>query len=264
MDPITLNPLGPEWIWGVWIDSWREIAILRPGQEGLLPPGIFKKGGHMRCFRIHAPLAGIALGVVLASGCGRDEVEVYEVPKGSETIAAPQEQGQTAQPPRERIGETASTPQFRDSTATWDIPEGWREMPDPPPMRLATYVTDGPSGDVEIAITRFPGDVGGILANLNRWRGQVGLGSINEGELDNHVEYFTLPGFEGYYSHMRGPQQHMIAVGIHEEAIDQTWFVRVTTDGASAEAVKDEVLEFAKSFRSDGVVETTEPRSTTY
>ncbi|MCC5875692.1 MAG: hypothetical protein JJU11_05675 [Candidatus Sumerlaeia bacterium] len=207
----------------------------------------------------------ILAGVILTTGCGRDEVEVYELPKGSETIAeAAGQQETTAPPPRERISQSAATPEFRDSAATWDTPENWQEMPDPPPMRLKTYVTDGPSGEVEIAITRFPGDVGGILANINRWRGQVGLGPISEGELGNHIESFTLPGFEGYFTHLRGPQQHMLAAGIWEEAIDQTWFVRVTTDPTNAEAVKDEVLEFARSFRTDGVVETTEPQYTTY
>ena len=45
----------------------------------------------------------------------------------------------------------------------------------PAPMRKATFGVPAGSAEADLSITAFPGDVGGELANINRWRGQVGL-----------------------------------------------------------------------------------------
>lgn len=50
-------------------------------------------------------------------------------------------------------------------------------------MRKATYVIVGDGGaSAELAISAFPGDVGGEIANVNRWRGQVGLAPVSDAE----------------------------------------------------------------------------------
>lgn len=230
----------------------------------------------------HVPAAGfLCLGIAGLSGCGGDEVETYDVPKGSETIAetateAPPPamgQGQELPPGHPPIGdapmagESALPPghppvegstgsmQAAPSETPWTAPEGWEPLADVPPMRLATYIIEDPEGPVEVAISRFPGDVGGVLANINRWRGQVGLPPVGEGDLEELVARFEAPGFEGYEVHLRGPQLHMLASGIHDLAADHTWFVRVTTAEGPADRVQDEVFAFARSFmamESDG------------
>lgn len=58
---------------------------------------------------------------------------------------------------------------------TWTAPAAWQPKA-ASSMRKATYVVTGEGGaTAELAISAFPGDVGGEVANLNRWRGQVGL-----------------------------------------------------------------------------------------
>lgn len=204
---------------------------------------------HNRKNRMHylALTTTFAAGLVLM-GCGSEEVQTYEVPKGSETISSPE--GTPAAPPRQPAA-AAPREEVAESTMTWELPDHWREHPDNPPMRLATFLADGPEGTVEIALSRFPGDVGGVLANINRWRSQVGLDPVTAADLDDLLELFSNDGTEGYFVHLEGPNTHMLAAGIFEVAINQTWFVRVTTDAASAGALKDEVLEFAKSFKAD-------------
>jgi hypothetical protein len=38
-----------------------------------------------------------------------------------------------------------------------------------------------PDGKAEVTVSAFPGDTGGLLANLNRWRGQIGLEPVQAG-----------------------------------------------------------------------------------
>lgn len=118
-------------------------------------------------------------------------------------------------------------------------------------MRLATYIIDSPAGEVEVAISRFAGDVGGMLANVNRWRGQIGLAAIGEEELPELLVAFNNPGFEGHFLHLRGPESDMLAASIFESAANQTWFVRVIAPPESSEAVKEEVFDFARTFGAE-------------
>jgi len=210
------------------------------------PPAFWGPSMHHSFWRFGGALIA-PLALIVLSACGAEEnIRTYSVPKGSETIGGP-----TASPHAHTHDHTHdhTIPTGAGSAeAIWIVPEGWREMPDNPPMRLATYIADGPHGDVEIAITRFPGDVGGMLANVNRWRSQMGLVPILEDELDDHLQEFGRPGFEGHFLRIEGVQSDMLAASIHETAADRTWFVRVITDSETADHVETEVFEFARTF----------------
>jgi len=75
-----------------------------------------------------------------------------------------------------------------DRPMEWKLPEGWQQVADAKANNPGHYATlrieskDKPS--LEMTVTKFPGTVGGLLANVNRWRGQVGLSPIEENELD--------------------------------------------------------------------------------
>ncbi|HEY8240193.1 MAG TPA: hypothetical protein VIH35_02040 [Kiritimatiellia bacterium] len=53
---------------------------------------------------------------------------------------------------------------------TWTCPDGWTEQPGNN-MRLATFLV-GPD-KIECTIVSFPGDAGGVKANVKRWLGQL-------------------------------------------------------------------------------------------
>lgn len=60
----------------------------------------------------------------------------------------------------------------------WTTPDGWTEQRGNP-MRIATFLV-GPE-KAECTLTAFPGTVGGIEENLQRWAGQIGLQATPEG-----------------------------------------------------------------------------------
>lgn len=63
----------------------------------------------------------------------------------------------------------------------WTTPEGWTQQPQAP-MRDLSFAF-GPNGEGECYLSRLPGAGGGLVANVNRWRGQMGLDPLTEAEI---------------------------------------------------------------------------------
>ncbi|HSP43211.1 MAG TPA: hypothetical protein VLO11_10100, partial [Luteolibacter sp.] len=102
-------------------------------------------------------------------------------------------------PPDEKTATHADHPSVagtagggKDGRVTWQTPDGWTPDPNASTMRYATLVARG-AGDAkaELAVTHFPGDVGGDLDNVNRWRGQIGLPPVTAAELPALVRNVT-------------------------------------------------------------------------
>lgn len=116
-------------------------------------------------------------------------------------------------------------------------------------MRVATYIAPDEAGPVEVALTRFGGNVGGELANVNRWRAQLGLPAIEPADLESAIVRFEVPGFDGYAARIESEAGVMLAYGVYERAGDQTWFVRATVpDAAVADRIEPGVREMARSI----------------
>jgi hypothetical protein len=188
------------------------------------------------------------LGWALLLGCGERGVGEQRVPKGAEPM--PAEQGgasSTAGTPGGDQGAGLPGP-GAIAAMPWVVPAGWRRLEDAGPMRVATFVAEVSGRPVEIAVTQFPGDVGGVLANVNRWRGQMGLGPIDEAGLEGAVSRFGTDAWSGYAVRVRGPEQHMLAAGVHERSAGRTWFVRATGPEADLDALEPEFTAFSRSI----------------
>ena len=96
----------------------------------------------------------------------------------------------------EPAAEPASAPAGR---LTWTAPAGWDEQP----RRMMREVTFALPGGGECYVTRLTGDAGGLRANLDRWRNQVGREPLTNEEfaglarvemLDQSVPVLELEG----------------------------------------------------------------------
>lgn len=191
--------------------------------------------------------------LLVAAGCEERGITEREVQKGSERIAEVSESrsGRGAQ-----AGADAEAAETSGGDAvSWSVPPNWRRVEEQAPMRFATFVAEhgeaGGEAEVEskVTISRFPGDVGGELANVNRWRRQVGLGPIGEAELDEIVARFGSPGRAGYRVRIEGEGSILLAAGLHEAARDRTWFVKsVVSSSSVADALEREIEDFAASI----------------
>ena len=78
---------------------------------------------------------------------------------------------------------------------TWTAPAHWKAKPGSA-MRKGSYAIAGDGGEADLAITAFPGDVGGDLANLNRWRGQIQLPPVAPAEFEASRERLERNGLQ--------------------------------------------------------------------
>ena len=103
------------------------------------------------------------------AGCRENPVSTYEVAR----TERPQ------RPPMVAAGSTNDLPPHRSADLEWTKPAGWSEGPGSQ-MRLASYAFTAPDGSIaDVSVTSFPDAAGGLLANINRWRSQVGLAPVN-------------------------------------------------------------------------------------
>lgn len=63
----------------------------------------------------------------------------------------------------------------------YETPEGWTEHPGAP-MRDINF-TFGEKGEGECYVARLPGAGGGLAANVNRWRAQMGAAPLSDEEV---------------------------------------------------------------------------------
>ena len=129
--------------------------------------------------------------LLLVAGCHRDEVKVYRVAKDQDQAqpqtapALPTDSPNPSLPPGHPDISSApgtSLPPTAESARpqlTWKTPDGWTEVA-PGEMRVASFTIQGQNGKLaDVSVVPLPGMPGTDDANVNRWRGQVGLSPVS-------------------------------------------------------------------------------------
>ncbi len=115
----------------------------------------------MRKFLLLAPLSFWILG-----SCKKDEIPTYKLAPDSampEVGSAPNELDTAA----------------RSDKVTWQAPENWKQEK---PGQFITAAYALPGGG-RVTVSKLGGDGGGLTANLNRWRGQLGFKPLADDEV---------------------------------------------------------------------------------
>jgi hypothetical protein len=208
-----------------------------------------------------ARIFGIAV-TLLLTACGRDEVTSYRVPKEPDPVlpsaaAAPAAEsgpmGPMAGGPMAG-GAMANTavPTAEGPSLVWSAPAAWRVKP-ASAMRKGSYAISGPGGaDADLSITAFPGDVGGDLANVNRWRGQLQLPPLDASALEGAVARFQAHGLAFAVVELAGaaPANRQRILGAIVPVDGSTWFFKLMGPDAVVAAAKPAFLEFLQSVRT--------------
>ena len=134
----------------------------------------------------------------------------------------------------------------RKNPWSWDIPANWAEGKGSS-IRLASFVVNGEDGKkLDISVTSFPGDVGGLLANVNRWVGQIGLSPVDQSSLGQYCSSITLNGQPGHLIEAFGPDQGLLAGALFLEK--EAWFFKLQGDRELAESEKSNFTSFLQSI----------------
>ncbi|MEO0529557.1 MAG: hypothetical protein AAF266_03165 [Planctomycetota bacterium] len=123
-------------------------------------------------------------------------------------------------------------------------PAAWTEGP-ASSMRKASYEAPG-----DVAITAFAFNAAGAMsdrvANVNRWRGEVGLDPTDAEQLAEETEEITLLGEEGAYFELVGKTETTYAAMTERDG--QVWFFKLRGPGEAAEAQRDAFREWLESL----------------
>ncbi|MBI4422918.1 MAG: hypothetical protein HY554_04295 [Elusimicrobia bacterium] len=129
---------------------------------------------------------------------------------------------------------------------SWSVPSGWQSRPSGG-MRFATFAVPG---EAELSVVALEGQAGGELANVNRWRGQLGLAPLSEDEFRKQssrvtskagalrvVEIISQDGKSG-----------MIGAILAQDA--KTWFFKLTGGAGPVKAARPSLERFLSSLRA--------------
>lgn len=198
-------------------------------------------------------LSFLALGIlILLVGCAdRSEPEVYTVEKeetpepppsapeapfaggmdsmatdsmpNSGGMAAPGDNMRNRSLPDSAVNQSTDNPD-------WQVPATWQRAGGSA-MRRASFQGTGSGGTVDIAVTSFPGDVGGLTANVNRWRRQIGLAAQSPAEVEAAVQRRKVGPHEATLCEMASAGQATLAAIFSHEG--NSWFFKMTGPRAS-------------------------------
>lgn len=197
-------------------------------------------------------LLPVLLALPLLTSCRDSKVETYRIAKEA-NAPLPADTGANA-PAHVAGGDMSSMPVARADgrELTWKAPAHWTSK-QASSMRKATYIITGADGaTAELAITAFPGDVGGDFANVTRWLGQLGLPPIEPSALPTLLTRSESHGLGVSVVDLLGPKQEktLRMLGAIVPFEGATWFFKLTGPDAVVAAEKPAFLAFLQTIEA--------------
>jgi hypothetical protein len=178
-------------------------------------------------------------GVLLLGGCDRDDgIRTYNAPKDPPPGAAP-------------------APVVEAGENHWTVPPTWKMLPPGPMIKAAYAVSENPPIKMTVSqVMAMESGAATVLANVNRWEGQLGAAKTSEAEMGKLVIPIPLEGREGLMVDLKGPatggkrQPGMLAAMIPDN--DVVWVFKMTGGADDLAAQKATFEGVVKSFHLDG------------
>ncbi len=150
--------------------------------------------------------------------------------------AAAAEPTSTAPPPPASVATTGPK---------WRVPAAWTTVA-AGQMQLAKFTVPA-RGDAhaEVTVSIFPSDTGGTLANVNRWRRQIGLEAITEADLPGQTTILNPPHPQAFLTDQKNNGQQLIAAVVPRAG--QWYFYKLLGDAAAVGLEKEAFVAFVKS-----------------
>ena len=204
--------------------------------------------------RIRGIWAGL-ITIGLLAGCGKSEPQFYEVKEVQEkpTIEEVDHSG------HDHSGHDHAHHEMEAAGSglgfTYSLPEGWSELPLSPMVILSLQAGEPPELVATVSVSSFPGDVGGQLANVNRWRRQVGLGPVAPEALDGFITATEVSDIAAWQVDFTGPAgsaaegqpMRMVVTAVSHDG--QTWFFKMVGPESAVAEELDAYQAFLNTVR---------------
>jgi hypothetical protein len=199
--------------------------------------------------------------LIALTACRESKVTAYRIPKETETAGLPAghppasgtmpgaDPGTPGGGASDNMANAAPVPVAEGAALVWTVPATWVARQGSP-MLKASYDVTGASGTASVTVSGFPGTVGGELANINRWRGQIGLAPIAENDLDATVDRIESNGLHLAIVELIDSKQPKGTIGAIVPVGGETWFFKITGPTALIGEQKAAFRAFLKTIKA--------------
>ena len=152
------------------------------------------------------------------------------------------------------MGREASPPEPSEPVKLpeWEVPSSWKPQPPPNDMVLRSFaLADAEGGKADLTVTVLGGVSGGLLANVNRWRGQIGLAPVDDVELAKLAKPVDEKAGSATLVDMIGERngQKLRIIGAVVPKNGRTWYYKIMGSERVAEQEKAAFLKFVQTVR---------------
>jgi hypothetical protein len=140
--------------------------------------------------------------------------------------------------------DASATATAESGKPAFQAPEGWRTLI-AGQMQVAKFAVPMQGEETaQVTVSVFPNDTGGPVANIARWRRQLGMPDVPAPEVGALIK--PIEGVEdGIYADLQHEKRRLIGAIVHRG--DQWWFYKLMGDEAAVAAARESFLNFAKS-----------------
>jgi hypothetical protein len=204
--------------------------------------------GSGQLFEVAGAREGDNLRIVTAFAHRGNDSWFYKL-QGSEAVVAAQKPAFLEFLKSVRIKEGSSSeitaaPEPTKPTPKWTVPDGWQTLK-PGQMQIAKFAVPAvDKAQAEVTVSVFPSNTGGTLANVNRWRRQLGLNDTDEAGLKECAQPMEgVPGAE--LVELANGEKRMLSAIVPREGT--WWFYKMVGDAPAINAAREAFIQFAQS-----------------
>jgi hypothetical protein len=178
--------------------------------------------------RRRLPALSLATLCFVLASCSEEKLRTYKVTVVDSDVTTPP---------------AAPAPASGSGSIRWHAPASWQEEA-PGQFQQARYRV---RPDCEVTVSALPGDAGGDAANVNRWRGQIGLPEVPDPQ-GERIELKALTSHATLYD-LRGASKGILAAILSHGG--KTWFFKLTAPIAEFESCKAEFIAFLTNVQGE-------------
>lgn len=141
----------------------------------------------------------------------------------------------------------SSVPPSSPGSSQWagPVPAGWQQLA-PGNMQVAKFAVPAQGGaKAEVFVSVFPSDTGGLLANANRWRRQLGLPEVDQEGLKGAVSALDPAQPEAVLIDLKNEGRALLGAVVPRGG--KWWFYKLLGDEPAVNAAREAFVGLAKT-----------------
>lgn len=166
--------------------------------------------------------------------------------------ASAQAQLPSGHPPIDSLGTASAVSDSTQSKPAWQVPSGWHEIPGGQ-FLVAKFAVGTADAPANVNVSMSAGEGGGLVANANRWRGQLGLQPLAPADLEKQAKPLELTTGKAILLDMTGADpksgRQTRLLGAMVWLSNVAWFYKLMGDERIVEQQKEAFTKFVQSAK---------------